>query len=130
MVFNSSSAHCGYAFPCLAGFQLSPQASHVTWQNFQVAFSAAKARLGNASTLTCYHSAASCVLRDAGKDTVWYLTLLVLFCTPAQGNISPLSIHCFPHLLICGFFSFSFIFSRCLQFPNMFPNLFRCQLWS
>lgn len=47
--------------------------------------------------------AASWVLHDAGKDTVWPLLLLAFFHTPAQGIISPLSVHFFLHLLICGF---------------------------
>ena len=66
-------------------------------------FSTAKARHGNASTLICHHSAASCVLRDAGKDTVWQLALLAFFHTPARGMISPSSVHFFLHLLVCVF---------------------------
>ena len=39
-------------------------------------------------------------------------------------------VHSYLSLPAClGFFSFSFMFSRCLQFPNMFPDPFQCQVW-
>lgn len=112
MVFNSNNSHRGYAFPRLAGFQVSPQAFHVSCNSpaeiFRCVFLLRKQDMEmHPSTLTRRRSAASCVLRDAGKDTVWHLTLRAFFHTPAQRIISPSSIHFFPHLPACGVFLLS-----------------------
>lgn len=87
-------------------------------------FPVAKARHGNASTLTCHHRAVSCLPCDEGRDIVWHLRWFAFFQTPAHGIITPSSIHFFLHLRVCGFFFFLIHVQQVPSIPKHVPRSF------
>lgn len=131
MVFNSNISHWGYAFLDASFLLRLPISVVAHLETFSGVLFWQKSKPWLCSHISLHSRANSCMLHDAGKDTIWHLVFLAFFQATARGItftiiLSFLSPPAYPFF----FFSFSFMFSRCLQSPAMFPDLFQCQLWS
>lgn len=85
MVFNSNISHWGYAFLDASFLLRLPISVVAHLETFSGVLFWQKSKPWLCSHISLHSRANSCMLHDAGKDTIWHLVFLAFFQATARG---------------------------------------------